>query len=268
MAQGFESSSARWADIRMDKETEHAAALAAVDFLKRVRTAAESAAAAPSPEAEYLSVDFDEFDVAHLDFVIATLATGEVRIVLRGGEVKIEETQITGLWRVQEGEKQRFVLACVPQSVLEAARLGRSELTVPAEVPEGVFAAPAILKELAAALASGDAAALNFRAAHMIELTRQPIEKIDMQWINTLLGTGEIEIWLSGFANAHIRSTGYRGIWRSALMNRAGKGLLDSFVVSLLPPEVPASPDEFSDTARQCEELLEWLEDDLARGTL
>ena len=65
-----------------------------------------------------------------------------------------------------------------------------------------------------------------------------------------------------------MQSTRYKAIWRSTLLNKAGKTLLDSFIVTLIPPEVPTSPEEFSDSVSACQELIEWLEGDLARGVL
>lgn len=270
MSMGFGVSSARWADIHLDKETEHAAAQATLAFLKRVHKSVTAALELSGQDAlrEQLRVSFDEFDPAHLDFVLATVASGEVRISANKGKVKAEETQITGLWRVEENGRQYFVFGSIPDAILQAVRQGLQKLEIPETAPEGVFSAPAILKELASALSECKAEEVDFDPPHMVELTRQPVERIDMQWLKTVLGQGETEVWLSGFANARMQSTNYRCIWRSTLLNKAGKTLLDSFIVTLLPPEIPASPDEFSDAERQCREIIDWLEGDLARGVL
>lgn len=270
MAIGFGVSSSRWADIHLDKETEHAAELSSVAFLKQVLQAAKKASTLPVQDAlgEHLTVDFESFDPKHLDFILATVASGEVRIATRGGAVKAEETQIPGLWRLEENGHQRFVFASLPQSVLSAVHEGEYPLTLPEQAPEGVFSSPAILKELASAQASCNVDQMDFDPPHMVELTRQPVEKADMQWMKSILGQGDTQIWLSGFANACMQSTRYKAIWRSTLLNKAGKTLLDSFVVTLIPPEVPTSPEEFSDSVAACQELIEWLEGDLARGVL
>ena len=269
MTKGFTDAS-RWANVKLEKETEHAAALATLNFLKRVKAVAEKAATLVGPDAtaEHLVVDFGDFDAKHLDFVIATLASGEARISAESGKIKAEETSITGLWRVEVEGSQKFIFASIPEAILNVVKKGERHLPIPEGAPEGVFSSPAIIKELSAALDACNLDALDFDPPHTTELTRQPIEKADMTWIKSVLGTGGTEIWLSGFANARMQSTGYCGIWRSTLLNKAGKTLLDSFVVALLPPEVPASPDEFEDSVRECEELIEWLENDLARGVL
>lgn len=269
MSKGFTEAS-RWENVNLDKETEHAAAKETLSFLKKVRKAAKSAAAPSGRDAigEILTVPFESFDAKHLDFIIATLASGEVRISADNGALRVEETSVTGLWRVQENDKQKFVLASIPSEVLEAIKKGNRTLEVPTEKPEGLFSSPAIIQELSAAQKEANLEALDFNPPHMVELTRQPIEKEDMAWLKSILGAGSTEIWLTGFANARMQSTNYCGIWRSTLLNKAGKTLLDSFVVTLLPPEVPVSPDEFEDTVRECEDLIEWLENDLARGVL
>lgn len=47
--------------------------------------------------------DFSHFDPKHIDFLLATLGEGEVRIKLFGGEAKAGDTSVPGLWRVQSG---------------------------------------------------------------------------------------------------------------------------------------------------------------------
>ncbi len=269
MSKGFTEAS-RWENINLDKKTEHEAAKATLSLLKSVREAAEKAATRPEGEflGEQLTVSFDSFDPKFLDFIIATLASGEVRISANDGALRVEETSVTGLWRVQENEKQKFVLASIPSEVLDVIKTGDRALQVPTEKPEGLFSSPAIVQELVAAQKELNFDAIDFNPPHMVELTRQPIEKEDMAWLKSILGAGSTEIWLTGFANARMQSTKYCGIWRSTLLNKAGKTLLDSFVVTLLPPEVPVSSDEFQDTVRECDELIEWLEGDLERGVL
>ena len=269
MSKGFTEAS-RWENVNLDKETEHAAAKETLLFLKKVKAAAESVSTQSETEAlgELLTVPFESFEAKYLDFIIATLASGEVRISANNGALRVEETSVTGLWRVQENDKQKFVLASIPSEVVTAIKEGDRALEIPAEKPEGLFSSPAILEELSAAQKEANLETLDFNPPHMVELTRQPIEKEDMAWLKSILGVGTTEVWLTGFANARMQSTKYCGIWRSTLLNKAGKTLLDSFVVTLLPPEVPVSPDEFTDTVRECDDLIEWLENDLARGVL
>ena len=200
MAIGFGVSSSRWADIHLDKETEHAAALSSVALLKQVLKAAQKATTLPFQQAlcEQLTVDFETFDPKHLDFILATVASGEVRIATCGGAVKAEETQIPGLWRLEENGHQRFVFASLPQSVLEGVREGEYPLALPEQAPEGVFSSPAILKELASAQASCDANRMDFDPPHMVELTRQPVEKTDMQWMKSVLQCADAKHSLQG----------------------------------------------------------------------
>ena len=102
----------------------------------------------------------------------------------------------------------------------------------------------------------------------MVELTRQPLAPGDQAYLAGVLGMGEIDVRLSGFADSRIRSTKVRGIWHTQILNHAGKGLLDAYVVGLLPAEVPASPDELEETVAKCREIIGWMEEDQARGAL
>lgn len=264
------SESSRWAEVKMDHETEHAAALATVAFLKDVRGAVVELSQMTDDAAVDFekSFSFDRFNPQHLDFVIATLGSGEVRIATEEGRNRMEETQIPGLWRVQTDESQSFILTPLPRPARLGAACGLPSLSIPDAAPEGCFAAFAVLQELKAAVENTDFTRLDFDPPHTVELTRQPLERADMEWINGLVGNGDMQMWLSGYADGWIRSTAVRGLWRSTLRSKAGKCLLDSFVVSLVPPEVPVLPEDIRLGLATIDSMLEWLEGDLKEGRL
>ena len=103
---------------------------------------------------------------------------------------------------------------------------------------------------------------------YTIELTRQPLGPDDMVYLEETLGVGALQIGIAGFADASIESTGISGIWRSKIFNKAGKALFDAYVVSTLPEEVPNNFDELRDGIKQCDEILAWINADLAQGRL
>ncbi len=57
-------------------------------------------------------------------------------------------------------------------------------------------------------------------------------------------------------------------LWRTRIINNAGKTLLDAYVIAKVPPEIPISAEEFADGAAKCTDLIEWVRHDLQRGTL
>ncbi len=252
-----------WAHVDLDRQTEHEAALVTRDFLLKVKESLQKANAG-HPGAD-LTVSFTQFEKPHLAFLLAAIGTGEVRII--AGETRAEETGIHGLWRIQEKGVDRLEVTRIPQFVLENLSLGSFPESLP-EAPQGAFAAPAILKELQKAQTELDPDPLKNTPPYTIELTRQPLGPDDIGYLETTLGTGVLQIGIAGFADASIESTAIRGIWRSKIFNKAGKALFDAYVATTLPEEVPNDFEELLDGAKQCDEILAWINADLAEGKL
>lgn len=257
-----ELTSKRWAAVELTPEAEHAAATATRDFLERVRKALEEAG---NRTDVILEVPFSDFTAQALQFLLAAIGTGEVRIVC--GNTRAEETGIHGLWRVQEDGIDRFEVTRLPPFV--KASLSQKMLALEGlQPPEGAFAAPAILQQLARAQQSTDLERVSFDPAYTIELSRQPLGPADDHFMSEVLGQGAIDIGISGFADANLQSTAMKGIWRSKIFNKAGKALFDAYVVATLPPEVANDSDEMAQGAAQCRDALAWINEDLDAGRL
>lgn len=252
-----------WAHVDLDRQTEHEAALVTRDFLLKVKESLQKANAG-HPGAD-LTVSFTQFEKPHLAFLLAAIGTGEVRII--AGETRAEETGIHGLWRIQEKGVDRLEVTRIPQFALDNLSDGAFPERLP-DAPQGAFAAPAILKELEKAQAELNPDPLKNTPPYTIELTRQPLGPADLGYLETTLGVGVLQIGIAGFADASIESTAVRGIWRSKIFNKAGKALFDAYVAATLPEEVPNDFEELLDGAKQCDEILAWINADLAEGRL
>lgn len=154
-----EEAARRWLSApKLDPETERAAAEATIAFLTDVRSKIEAhledikAGRAPADGSGLQEVwDFSHFDPKHIDFLLATLGEGEVRIKLFGGEAKAGDTSVPGLWRVQSGrsgQENFFVLARLPRTVQVVGTRGLDKIPQLVNPSADVFAAPAILQEL------------------------------------------------------------------------------------------------------------------------
>lgn len=258
-------SSNHWARVNLDSQTEHEAALATVDFLKKIRDVLKDASFTKDEPA--LTVSFSSFNPEHLDFILATVGSGEVRATV-GEHIRLEECAIEGLWRIQQRGVDRFEVTKVPAVLLECLSTKMLETSSSAETVEGLFAAQAILQELSAQQKTENLDVLSSEPPYTVEISRQPLTPADGTYIEKQLGKGLIDISISGFASAHIQSTAMKGIWRNRIFNNAGKALFDAYVITKLPPEVGESPEEMRSGANRCEEILKWLEDDLQRGSL
>ncbi len=278
--EGFSlGSAARWADVpRLDPETERAAAETAIKFLSEVRAfieahlaGIEAGSAAADGSGLHVVWDFSEFPQNHIDFLLAALGEGEVRITLCGGEAKAGDTGIPGLWRMQTGRggaSNAFVLARLPRAVEVVAGRGLDKVPALVNPAVDVFAGHEILNEIEQKLAAADLSILPDRPAAMVELTRQPLSPGDMTAILSTLGKGEVEVECTGFAKSKMSATKVKGVWRSRIINNAGKNLLDAYVIAKVPPEVPIAAEEFRDAVGKCTDIIEWMKADIARGAV
>ncbi len=273
----------RWLNApQLDPETERDAALTTIAFLEDVKARLsqhmkrmETGLAEPSGMDLHEVWDFSSFNPKHIDFLLATLGEGEVRITLFGGEAKAGDMGIPGLWRVQtgaDGAMNSFVLGRLPRAVLVVGDRGLDRVPELVNPSADVFAAPAILNELQHELeleaAQGRFKGLIDTPAFMVELQRQPLSPGDMTALLSTLGTGDVEVELQGFGHSRFTRTRVKNLWRSRIINNGGKTLLDAFIVARVPPEVPVSPEEFKDALTKCDDLIEWVRGDLERGAL
>jgi hypothetical protein len=200
-------------------------------------------------------------------FLFDTLEAGEIRIVIDGGRVRIEETGVPTVWRMLIGNQDLIAISLLPQMVTEAAATGESDIVPPAEQPEGLFAAPSIITELRAALAATDLSKPDPDALPLsVELSRQPLSPQDKTYISEILGSGRVEVNMRGFARSTIEQTRVRGVWRSRILSNANKELLDQVVVCTVPPEVMSSREDIPDALKRLQFKIDWCRSDLDRA--
>ncbi len=261
-----------WARVpQLPPEVEEEAAHALIDFLKEIDAEFEQVLADESGasfDALHKIYEFSRFKTDWLKFILPTIGVGEVRIILHDGLVKIEETGIPCLWRMQMDNQESFILTRVPLCVRHAAREGDAEIGKIVNNGTDVFAAPAILEQLRSEQEKINWESLSNEPAFMVEFSGEPLSAGDSRAILSTLGTGNIEVRLQGFAESRIERTRVRGVWHSRLINNAGKELLEGYVTAYLPPEVPSAWEALEDAHTRCQELIQWMQDDLARGAI
>lgn len=270
MASEWMVNAERWNAVdKLPPDVARRAAQQTVTFLETVRDLAQAYLEGPDEKEPLHHVwDFSEMDGATLDFLLATIGEGEVRITLCGGEAKVGDTGVPGLWRVENGKAGAgsFVLARLPRCVTVLANTGLD--AVPDVVNRGpdVFASPAIIEELRHQIREADFSVMPEDPVFAIELTRQPMSPGDRTALYSTLGRGKVDVELRGFSDSRIQQTAIRGLWHSTITNNIGKTLMESYVVAQIPPEVPIANEEFKDTVTKCGELIDWVSQDLERG--
>lgn len=197
-----------------------------------------------------------------------SLGQGEVSAVVGSGNGvpgwRAQETAFAGVWRVQREDGHGTLVDDLleaddmPAVVKEAARQVNDVRFDPAQLPEGVVNAPAIVNELrhhAKALRPG-------RPAHVVNLSLLPFSPADHEGLDAILGTGPVAILSRGFGNCRITSTRARGVWRVRYFNSMNTLILDTIEVVDIPEAARAAAEDYEDSLARLDDLLGWLRED------
>ena len=142
----------------------------------------------------------------------------------------------------------------IPQMALDRAFDPRKPaLGALAPKPAGVVNAPVLLVELMDKSAGfSDQAEL-----HVINLTLLPHTEPDLEWLDTALGQGSVEILSRGYGDCRISATGQAHVWRVQFFNSMDVLILDTFEVTRLPEVALAAPEDLADSAERIREVME-----------
>lgn len=189
------------------------------------------------------------------------LGEGEVAAMVQGSDgIQAQESVFAGVWRVlylAAGLVVRDTLevGTFPQAVAAASQ-GRLVPPLPAEVPDGVMNAPAILAELrdrARAWQPG-------QPQHVMNLTLLPLTPADSELLEAQLGRGRVQVLSRGYGNCRVVDTGCRGIWRVTYFNSQDMIILDTLEVGGVPEVALAAREDLAGSAERMSEVLQWVE--------
>lgn len=208
------------------------------------------------------SVQFDlaVLDDANRELVDQVLGEGEVSVVFSGGqEVRIQESVLAGVWRLQVLENERVVqdiieISAIPCLVRDSAFSGAADTITNADtIPEGVLNAPPLVSEIndkVAMYQPGD-------EAHVINLTLLPQTEQDLAYLAERLGEGVVTILSRGYGNCRITSTATTNVWWVQYFNSQDKNILNSLEIADVPSVACAAMEDIADSADRLEEILE-----------
>ncbi|MDO9709326.1 hydrogenase expression/formation protein [Paracraurococcus lichenis] len=188
------------------------------------------------------------------------LGQGEVSIVVAGQHTReIQETVLTGLWRVRTTDATGRVLAEelevaeIPDAVLLAAEHGTLPAVPPPPPAEGLMNAPALIEEIRARAASWRPGAPN----HVISFTLLPVNEADMALLRATLGTGPVLGLSRGYGHCRVQLTGCRRVWSVQYLNARDAIVLDTLEIGGVPEAILAAAEDFADSALRLGEILE-----------
>jgi hydrogenase-1 operon protein HyaF len=212
----------------------------------------------------YPRLELTRLDPATVELLDQMMTAGEVSALLTTpvGQVKIQETNFPGIWRVQHHDHEGalvhdYMEACsVPEMVGDVARGAAVARIQPPEPPPGVMNSPTVLFEI-------QEHATSYRAGtepHVVNLTLLPLSPEDGEHIKESLPPGPVTVVSRGYGKCRICSTLLRNVWRVQYFNTTDALILDTIEVVDIPEVVKASPDDLEDSVGRLRELLEWME--------
>jgi len=204
--------------------------------------------------------DLTQLDTANRKFIDELLGEGEVSVIGSGGQVRIQESVLAGVWRLQQLNSQRQIIAdalevgIIPQQIMQLAFDGAASHidTAWAALPEGVMNAPPLLAELNAKIAAYPAT----HEAHSINLSLLPQTEQDLEFLEQRLGKGTVAILSRGYGTNRITATGTKRVWWVQYFNSQDTLILNTLEVSDVPSVACASPEDIADSCQRLQEIL------------
>lgn len=206
------------------------------------------------------------FDASGLDegcrrLLDDALGEGEVSVIVTGGaEYQIQESVLTGVWRIKTFDPltgralgDHVEVAEVPSLVRAAAEEATVEDIPIGEPPPGamnVLPVLAEVRERAAAWRPGE-------PNHVISFTLLPMTPADMEFLKATLGVGPVQVISSGYGTCRVTLTGRRRVWSVQYLNVMDTVILDTLEIGDVPVSVRAAAEDFEDSAVRLAEILE-----------
>jgi hydrogenase-1 operon protein HyaF len=209
-----------------------------------------------------VTLDISDLSPADRTLVDQVLGEGEVSIIFRGDDtVRIQESVLTGVWRIQRSDdggrllEDTVQVAPIPELVRQATFAGAATAVAEDGVPllDGVCNAPPLIAEINEQLAAYHPGA----NPHSINLTLLPQTEADLVFLDQCLGSGNTNILSRGYGNCRISSTATRNVWWVRYFNSQDKNILNSLEICDVPEVACAAPEDIRDSAERLGEILE-----------
>jgi len=206
---------------------------------------------------------FDIFDFSTEDHVLLgeVLGQGEVSgvaVLPSGITAHIQESVMTGLWRVRFTDASGapvadyLEVASIPQAVRQAADLTVPELAFGAPPPGAMNVMPVL-----AEISSHMAAFVPGSASHIITFTLFPMNDTDMRFLQDTLGDGPVQLVSRGYGTCRIHATGARNVWSVQFFNAMDTIILDTLEIGDVPVVGCAADEDFRDSAERLHDIEE-----------
>jgi len=210
-------------------------------------------------ESQPLLADLSELDADSRAVVDQVLGEGEVSISVSGeGNVRVQESVLAGVWRILHLDGQGRVVADLlevapyPYVLSSSFADSRSlDTTANGNGTEMANALP-ILVELDEAVRRYDSDG----AKYSINFSLLPTTTEELEFIDSRLGRGPVNILSSAYGKCQVLSTLTPNTWWVRYYNAMDKLILNSIEVVAVPGVVTAAEEDLRDSAARLQEIM------------
>ena len=210
-------------------------------------------------KSQLLLADLSGLDADSREVIDQVLGEGEVSISVSGqGSIRVQESVLAGVWRIlhldDEGRVIADLLEVGPYPYVLSVAFEDSrplDTTGNGDAAEMANALP-ILVELDEAVRRHVADG----AEYSINFSLLPTTDEELEFIDTRLGRGPVNILSNAYGKCQVLSTRTPNTWWVRYYNGMGKLILNSIEVVAVPGVVNAAEEDLRDSAARLQEIL------------
>jgi hydrogenase-1 operon protein HyaF len=206
-----------------------------------------------------LLANLNALDNENRELVNQILGEGEVSITYDADlKASVQESVLAGVWRGLYFDENDNVavdmleVAAVPDLVLAPIENARAVDTSADETRTDIANAMPILVELE------DSAARFARdgTTHTINLTLLPLSEVELEFLDTRLGRGPVDVLSRAYGKCQVISTLTPNIWWVRYYNSMGTLILNTLEATDVPLVVVAAPEDLADSCERLTDIL------------
>lgn len=227
---------------------------AVAQAVQAVLAEARQALTAVADGAAAITITLDQLDAPSQTLLGEVLGEGEVKALIRrpdGGEDRVQESVMPGLWRVLCDGVQTLEIAEVPsllRAVMAAQPLG---LDIPHQLPDGAMNVKSVLLELDAATRAYETTGREVE----VNLTLLPMTPVDMEVLDRAIGVGPMSIVSLGYGNCRVDACARRHLWTVRYYNTEDTQILNAVFAGDVPVSVRATLEDIGEAAERLGEI-------------
>jgi len=219
----------------------------------------EKALAEYQQSTEMQLANLNQLDEENRELVNQILGEGEVSITCKGTlQAKVQESVLAGVWRtLYFDDDERVAMDLLEVAPVPHVAFTRDEnmrpvnTAQPLGTPDILNAMP-ILVELEDRCVKFDQCGTE----HSINLTLLPLSEEEIEFLDTRLGRGPVDMLSRAYGKCQVISTLTPNLWWVRYYNSMGTLILNTLEITNMPQVVAAASEDLGDSATRLGEIL------------